>query len=352
MGSGSESVTEGHRSRALVTGGAGFIGSHLCERLLDDGWIVTAIDNLSTGRGRNIAALAENERFTFHQADINRDPLPAERVDAIFHLACPASPIAYSRLPIETLEVSSVGTRRCLDLALGEEALFLLASTSEVYGNPEVHPQAETYPGNVDPVGPRSMYDEGKRFAEALATWFGRVHDLDVRIVRIFNTYGPRLSLQDGRAVPSFIRQALLGEPVTVHGDGVQSRSFCYISDLVEGLVRMSVVERGRINDLPVNLGNPVERSVLEIARTIVSLTDSASTIRHVERPRGDPDRRRPDITRARELLGWEPTVDLEQGLRMTIEWARSTIHDEPRQAPVERPSRSSRGDYGRGRSG
>jgi dTDP-glucose 4,6-dehydratase len=322
--------------RALVTGGAGFIGSHLCERLLDDGWTVAAVDNLSTGREQNIAAFAENDRFTFHRADLVRDPLPAERVDAVFHLACPASPIAYTRLAIQTLEVSSAGTRRCLDLALEHDALFLLASTSEVYGDPLVHPQPETYPGNVDPVGPRSMYDEGKRFAEALATWFGRVHDLDVRIVRIFNTYGPRMSLDDGRAVPSFVHQALLNEPVTVHGKGDQTRSFCYVSDLVEGLVRTSNVERGLVNDLPVNLGNPVERPLLEIARTIVSLTESTSTIRHIQRPVGDPERRRPDITRARELLGWEPRIDLEEGLRMTIAWARWAMQADPQ--PLGRP--------------
>ncbi len=300
---------------------------------------MTALDNLSTGHERNIAGLAENDRFAFHRADVTCDPLPAAGVDAVFHLACPASPLAYSRLPIETLEVSSVGTRRCLELALAQGALFLLASTSEVYGEPLVHPQVETYPGNVDPVGPRSMYDEGKRFAEALATWFGRVHDLDVRIVRIFNTYGPHLSLDDGRVVPSFIRQALLGEPLTVHGQGAQSRSLCYVSDLVEGLVRMSNVERGPVNDLPVNLGNPIERSVLAIARTILSLTGSASVIQHVERPLGDPERRRPDITRARELLGWEPTIDLEQGLRMTITWAESAIGADRVPAPLERPA-------------
>jgi dTDP-glucose 4,6-dehydratase len=317
-------VMSGHPRRVLVTGGAGFVGSHLCESLLHIGRTVTAVDNLSTGDERNVADLARNERFSLHLLDIVSDPLPSDQVDVVFHLACPASPVQYARLPLETLEVSSVGTRRALDLAAQAGAIFVLASTSEVYGDPLIHPQAETYWGNVDPIGPRSMYDEGKRFAEAMATWYGRVHGLDVRIARIFNTYGPRMSLWDGRVVPTFIRQALAGEALTVHGEGEQTRSFCYVADLVEGLIRLAEAEPGAVNRLPVNLGNPVETSILDVAHRVLALTGSSSSIDQVERPAGDPERRCPDITRAREVLAWEPTVSLEEGLRATIDWARS----------------------------
>jgi dTDP-glucose 4,6-dehydratase len=310
--------------KALVTGGAGFVGSHLCQRLVDLGWRVVAVDNLSTGDDRNVAPIAGNERFSLHRSDIVSDPLPSDPVDVVFHLACPASPVQYARLPLETLEVSSVGTERTLDLAARHRAVFVLASTSEVYGDPLIHPQPETYWGNVDPIGPRSMYNEGKRFAEALATWYGRVRGLDVRIARIFNTYGPRMSLWDGRAVPTFVRQALSGEALTVHGEGGQTRSFCYVHDMVEGLIRLAEAEPGAVNELPVNLGNPAEISILDIAKTVVSLAGSSSSIGKVERPPGDPERRCPDITRARDLLGWEPKVSLEEGLRRTIDWSRS----------------------------
>jgi dTDP-glucose 4,6-dehydratase len=313
-------------SRALVTGGAGFIGSHVCERLLGDDWTVVALDNLTTGEEGNLEPLARHKGFTFLRADLTADKLPEERFDLVLHLACPASPIAYSRLPLETLEVSSTGTRRCLELAAKQQARFVLASTSEVYGDPLVHPQPETYWGNVDPIGPRSMYDEGKRYAEAITTWFRRVHGVDARIARIFNTYGPRMSLWDGRVVPTFVRQALAGEPLTVHGDGSQTRSFCYVDDLVEGLVRLATADSGPVNQLPVNLGNPVERSIMEIARTIVSVTESASGIESVDRPPGDPERRRPDITRAQEILGWEPKIELDEGLRRTLDWARTIL--------------------------
>jgi dTDP-glucose 4,6-dehydratase len=319
-------VTPATRTRALVTGGAGFIGSHLCQRLVAEDWSVLAVDDLSTGREQNVASIEGNERFALHHGDVTRDPLPRGSFDVVFHLACPASPVAYTRRPVETLETSSTGTRRCLDLAQDQGAVFVLASTSEVYGHPAVHPQSESYWGNVDPVGPRSMYDEGKRFAEALSSWFARTRDLDVRIARIFNTYGPRMSLHDGRAVPTFIRLALSGEPLTVHGTGNQTRSLCYVADLVEGLVRMATVEPGEVNRSPVNLGNPNERTILDVARRILELTGSGSSVEFVDRPSGDPERRCPDITRAGTVLGWRPEVDFDQGLGATIEWARSQV--------------------------
>ncbi len=322
--------------KALVTGGAGFLGSHLCERLLGDGWEVVVVDNLSTGREQNLVPLQRRPGFSFSRLDVAVGWLPEGPFDAVVHLACPASPVQYHRLPLETLEVSSAGTKAALDLAGRTGARFLLASTSEVYGDPLVHPQPETYAGNVDPVGPRSMYDEGKRYAEALATWYGKVHGTDVRIVRIFNTYGPRMDLRDGRVVCTFVRQALTGEPLTVHGDGTQTRSFCYVTDLIEGIVRAITAPSGPINDRPTNLGNPVERTIMEIAKAVLAQADSTSAIETVERPPADPERRRPDITRARTVLGWEPKVGLEDGLQATIAWARSELgreasRDEPR---------------------
>jgi dTDP-glucose 4,6-dehydratase len=316
-------------ARAVITGGAGFLGSHLCERLLGEGWAVECVDNLSTGRRENVASFEGHPTFDLRTADVARealrDPSAGERVDLVFHLACPASPVQYRRLALETLEVSAVGTANALALAREQGAVLVLASTSEVYGDPDVHPQPETYWGRVDPVGPRSMYDEGKRYAEALATWHRHVHGTDVRIVRIFNTYGPRMDLWDGRVIPTFVRQALAGEPLTLHGSGDQTRSFCYVSDLVDGFLRVGAAEPGEVNNSPVNLGNPVERTMAEIARLIVDLTGSSSPIENVIRPPGDPERRRPDITRARTVLGWEPTVGLEDGLAETIRWARST---------------------------
>jgi dTDP-glucose 4,6-dehydratase len=312
--------------RALVTGGAGFLGSHLCERLLSDGWEVVAVDDLSTGRERNLVPLQGNPAFSFHRLDVAVDPLPGEGVDVAFHLASPASPVQYRRLPLETLDVNAAGTKNALGAARRSGARFLLTSTSEVYGDPLVHPQPETYWGNVDPVGPRSMYDEGKRYAEALTTWYARVYGIDARIVRIFNTYGPRMDLADGRVVCTFIRQALTGEPLTVHGDGAQTRSFCYVSDLVDGLVRIATAPPGEVSERPTNLGNPTERTVLEMARTIISLTGSASPIEMVHRAPGDPERRCPDVSRARTVLGWEPRVGLEEGLSATIAWARGEL--------------------------
>jgi dTDP-glucose 4,6-dehydratase len=309
--------------RALVTGGAGFLGSHLCDRLVADGWSVVAVDNLSTGSERNLEELLGHDRFSFVRSDLATYPLPDGPFDAVFHLACPASPVQYARLPLETLAVSATGTLRALELARTEGSAFLLASTSEVYGDPLVHPQPETYWGNVDPIGPRSMYDEGKRYAEALSTWHRHVHGTDVRIVRIFNTYGPRMDLWDGRVVCTFVRQALSGEPLTVHGDGSQTRSFCYASDLVDALVRVGTADRGEVNERPINVGNPAEMTIEEIASTIVRLTGSNSGIQRVGRPPSDPARRRPDIARAMAVLGWEPRVGLQQGLEATIAWAR-----------------------------
>jgi dTDP-glucose 4,6-dehydratase len=310
--------------RALVTGGAGFLGSHLCDRLVAGGWEVLAADNLSTGRERNLEALQGTPSFSFVRLDVATDRLPDQPVDVVFHLACPASPVQYARLPLETLQVSSVGTQGALELAERHGAAFVLASTSEVYGDPLVHPQPESYWGNVDPVGPRSMYDEGKRYAEALATWHRRVHGTDVRIIRIFNTYGPRMDLWDGRVVCTFVRQALAGEPLTVHGDGSQTRSFCYVSDLIDGIVRAGTADAGEVNRTPTNLGNPSECTVREVAELVLELTGSVSPIELVERPPADPSRRRPDIARAERVLDWRPAVDLRDGLRRTIEWARS----------------------------
>ena len=313
--------------RALVTGGAGFLGSHLCERLLQEGWEVECLDNLVTGTERNIAELNRKPGFSFRRTDISRDR-QLDRImveaDVIFHLACPASPVQYSRLPLETLEVSSAGTWRMLDVAERSGAAFVFTSTSEVYGDPEVHPQPEHYWGNVDPIGPRSMYDEGKRFGEALCTWYSKVRGTDVRIARIFNTYGPRMDLNDGRIVPTFVRQALAGESLSVHGTGTQTRSLCYVSDMVEGLFRLATTEPGEVNQGPINLGNPAELSVRQIAMAILTAAGSASPMANVDRPVGDPSRRQPDIRRANRILGWDPVIDLEDGLRKTVEWARS----------------------------
>jgi dTDP-glucose 4,6-dehydratase len=304
--------------RALVTGGAGFLGAHLCRRLLAEGWEVRCVDNLSTGLMKNLVGIDAGAPFTFVQADIAREPLPDRKVDAVLHLACPASPTEYARSPIETLRTCAEGTARTIELAERAAATFILASTSEVYGDPLVHPQREDYVGNVDPIGPRSMYDEGKRFAEALTTWHRRERGTDARIVRIFNTYGPGMSPVDGRAIPTFIRQARAGEPLTVHGDGHQTRSHCFVDDLIEGLFRVVVAAPG-VGAGPINLGNPQEVSVLEVARTIVRISGSSSRIVHLEPRPGDPSRRRPDISRARSLLGWEPGVAIEEGLAATI---------------------------------
>jgi dTDP-glucose 4,6-dehydratase len=306
--------------RTVITGGAGFLGSHLCERLLTDGHEVIALDNFLTGTPRNVEHLLEHDRFRLLKTDVTQYVHVPGPVDQVMHFASPASPIDYLELPIETMKVGSIGTLHTLGLAKEKGARFLLASTSETYGDPQVHPQPETYWGHVNPVGPRGVYDEAKRYAEALTMAYRRTHRVDTAIVRIFNTYGERMRPNDGRAIPTFIRQALAGEPVTVAGDGSQTRSVCYVDDLVEGLLRLLR------SDLPgpVNIGNPHELSMLELAERITRLTGSASQIAFVPRPTDDPTIRQPDITLARTALGWEPKVDLDDGLARTIAWFRS----------------------------
>jgi dTDP-glucose 4,6-dehydratase len=312
--------------RVLVTGGAGFIGSHLCDRLLDEGHDVVAMDNLVTGSTSNIAHLAGHRRFHFIFHDVTDYIYIEGKLDAILHLASLPSPVDYLEKPIQTLKVGALGTHKTLGLAVATGARFLLASTSEVYGDPQVHPQPETYWGNVNPVGPRGVYDESKRFAEAMTMAYHRAHGIETRIARIFNTYGPRMRLDDGRVVPNFVRQALLGDPLTVYGDGSRTRSFCYISDLVDGLYRLLLSDEV----LPVNLGNPDEMTIRELAEKVVDLAGSTSHILNVipqdERTRDDPHTRRPDITRAQQVLGWSPVVDLDEGLRRTIEWFRQRL--------------------------
>lgn len=301
----------------LVAGAAGFIGSHLCERLLSDGHTVTGIDNFISGMAANLSPLLERKGFAFVEHDITA-PLPdLPSADVVMNLASPASPRDYMAHPVETLRVGSEGTLHLLEYARMRGARFLLASTSECYGDPLEHPQRETYWGHVNPVGPRSCYDEAKRYAEALTMAFHRAHGVRTNIARIFNTFGPRMKLDDGRVVPAFLSQALRGEPITVFGDGTQTRSFCYVSDLVDGLVRLS----GSEERLPVNLGNPLEMTMLEFAERIKALTGSRSEIVFEPLPEDDPQRRRPDISKAREVLGWEPKVTLEDGLRLTVEY-------------------------------
>ncbi len=318
-------------ARILITGGAGFIGSHLCDRLLADGHEVIAMDNFFTSHPRNIAHLLGHERFRFVKHDVTEYIYVDGHLDAILHLASLPSPVDYLREPIKTLKVGALGTHKALGLARQHRAKFLLASTSEVYGDPQVHPQPETYWGNVNPIGPRGVYDESKRFAEAMTMAYHRYHGIDTRIVRIFNTYGPRMRADDGRVVTNFIAQGLRGEPLTVYDDGSRTRSFCYVSDLVEGIVRLlhsDIVE-------PVNLGNPREMTVLEFARVVQRLTGGKSEIVFVsprdERTKDDPHIRQPDITRARTLLGWEPRVPLEEGLERTIEYFRQLLGTEGR---------------------
>ena len=306
--------------RVLVTGGAGFLGSHLCDRLLREGHEVIAMDNLLTGNERNIAHLQDEKRFRFVRHNVAQYIFVDGPLDAVLHFASPASPIDYLELPIQTLKVGSLGTHNALGLALAKHARFLLASTSEVYGDPLVHPQPETYWGNVNPIGPRGVYDEAKRFAEAITMAYRRSHGVDTRIVRIFNTYGERMRPRDGRLVPALIGQALAGEPLTVFGDGSQTRSFCYVSDLIEGIYRLLQSDLGD----PCNIGNPAELSVLEFARTIRDLTGTKSEIVFRPLPEDDPKVRQPDITKAKTLLGWEPRVRLEEGLRRTIDYFRS----------------------------
>ena len=308
--------------RAVVTGGAGFLGSHLSDLLIEKGWDVLAIDNLLTGSEQNVAHLAGNPRFEFIHHDICRPITIDGAVDAVLNLASPASPVDYHQLPIETLDVGSLGTRNMLELAQAKKARFLMASTSECYGDPEVSPQTESYWGHVNPIGPRSVYDEAKRFSEALTMAFHRARGVDTRIVRIFNTYGPRMRLNDGRVLPNFVYQALTGQPLTVYGDGRQTRSFCYVSDLIDGIYRLLESDHHE----PVNVGNPREMTILEFAEQVLKYTGSKAGIKFEPLPVDDPKRRCPDITKAKRLLGWEPRVTLEEGLPRTIEFFRGIV--------------------------
>jgi len=321
--------------RVVVTGGAGFIGSHLCDRLLADGHQVVVLDSLITGNLENIAHLFGREEFLFIKHDVTNYIHVDGAVDAVLHFASPASPVDYLELPIQTLKVGALGTHKALGLARAKGARFLLASTSEVYGDPLVHPQPENYWGNVNPIGPRGVYDEAKRFAEAITMAYRRVHGLETRIVRIFNTYGPRMRLNDGRVVPNFIGQALRGEPLTVYGDGSQTRSFCYVDDLVEGIVRLLHSDEAE----PVNLGNPSEVSILEFAQIINRMTGNTAGIVRRPLPQDDPKVRRPDISKARRVLGWEPRVSLEEGLARTIAYFRdkTSLAERTRAAAMSR---------------
>lgn len=305
----------------MVTGGAGFIGSHLCDALLAEGYAVVAVDNLLTGRMSNLEHLRHEPNFEFLQADLNR-PFDCGAVDYIFHFASPASPVDYMVHGIDTLKVGSLGTMHALELALQYRAKYLFASTSECYGDPLEHPQKETYWGNVNTIGPRSVYDEAKRFSEALTMAYHRYHTVDTRMVRIFNTYGPRMQLNDGRVIPNFMKQALRGEDLTIYGDGSQTRSFCYVSDEVDGILRLSKSSE----HFPVNIGNPDEFTILECAQRVIAITQSNSKIRYEKLPQDDPKQRRPDITKARTLLQWEPTIPLDTGLKMSLEYFRDAI--------------------------
>ena len=302
--------------RALVTGGAGFLGSHLCDALLAEGNRVIAVDSLLTGRKSNLEHLDNEPRFEFVQLNIN-EPFDCGKVNYVFHFASPASPVDYAQHGVETLKVGSFGTFHALDVARKYEAKFLVSSTSECYGDPLEHPQPETYWGNVNPIGPRSVYDEAKRFTEAATMAHYRYYRVDTRIARIFNTYGPRMQLNDGRVIANFMKQALRGEDLTVYGDGKQTRSFCYVSDQIEGLLRLAKSSE----HLPVNIGNAVEFTILECARQVLAVTGSKSKIRHEPLPQDDPKQRRPDISKAKALLGWEPKVDLAEGLRLSLEY-------------------------------
>ncbi len=308
--------------RVLITGGAGFLGSHLCDRYIKEGYEVICMDNLITGDSDNIAHLVGNDRFSFVNYDVTNYIHVSGNLDLILHFASPASPIDYLEMPIQTLKVGSLGTHKALGLAKAKNARFLLASTSEVYGDPLTHPQKENYWGNVNPIGHRGVYDEAKRFAEAMTMAYHRYHGIETRIVRIFNTYGSRMRLHDGRALPTFMRQALKGNPLTVYGDGSQTRSFTYVDDLVEGIWRLSQSDFVE----PVNLGNPQEISILEFAKEIIELTDSDSEIVFEELPKDDPQIRQPDIARAREVLGWEPKYDRKEGLSKTLDYFKEKV--------------------------
>jgi dTDP-glucose 4,6-dehydratase len=310
--------------RAVITGGAGFLGSHLSDALLAEGWNVVVVDNLLTGRRANFAHLRAEPRFEFVEKDICQ-PFDVGKVDYVFHFASPASPVDYSTHGIATLQVGSLGTFHALDVARKYGAKYFVSSTSECYGDPLEHPQKETYWGNVNPIGPRSVYDEAKRFTEAVTMAYRRYHNVDTHIVRIFNTYGPRMQLNDGRVVPNFMKQALRGEDLTVYGDGNQTRSFCYVSDEIDGFLRLSRSDE----HLPVNIGNPNEFTILECAQLVIKAVGSKSRIRYEPLPQDDPKQRRPDITKARQLLGWEPKIDLETGLRLSLDYFKKAVSGE-----------------------
>jgi dTDP-glucose 4,6-dehydratase len=310
--------------RTLVTGGAGFLGSHLCDRLIQEGHYVICMDNLITGDLNNISHLFGHERFKFVKHDVTEYIFVDGKLDNILHFASPASPIDYLELPIQTLKVGSLGTHKALGLAKEKKAQFLLASTSEVYGDPLIHPQPENYFGNVSPIGPRGVYDEAKRFAEAMVMAYHRYHGVDTRIARIFNTYGPRMRLNDGRVVPTFLVQALKGEDLTVFGDGIQTRSFCYVSDLIDGIYRLLISEEVE----PVNIGNPAEMTVLEFAEVILRITGGKSKIVYRSLPQDDPKVRQPDISKAKKVLGWEPRVPLEEGIKITMEFFKQKLQE------------------------
>jgi len=317
--------------RILITGAAGFLGSHLSDRLLSDGHEVIGLDNFVTGNAANIAHLMGNERFSFHKHDVSNYIFIPGNVEAVLHFASPASPnpqspSGYFNLPIQTMKAGALGTHNCLGLARANNARFLLASTSEIYGDPLVHPQTESYAGNVDPVGPRAVYDEAKRFAESLTMAYHRAHGVNTRIVRIFNTYGPRMDLEDGRALPNLLKQALLGQPLTVYGDGGQTRSFCYVDDLVEGIIKLLLSDE----HLPVNIGNQHEMTILQFAETINQIVGNKAGITFVKDARSvrDPQQRQPDITRARQILNWEPRISLEEGIQKTIPYFKQKLGD------------------------
>jgi len=312
------------QGRALITGGAGFLGSHLADALLADGWNVVVVDNLLTGRRANLAHLSNDPRFEFVEKDIC-EFFDVGKVEYVFHFASPASPEDYHAHGIETLQVGSIGTFHALEVAHKYGAKYLVSSTSECYGDPLEHPQKETYWGHVNPVGPRSVYDEAKRFTEAATVAYRRYHNVDVRIARIFNTYGPRMQIRDGRVVPNFMRQALLSEDLTVYGNGSQTRSFCYVSDEIDGFLRLAKSDE----HMPVNIGNPNEFTILECAQLVLKVTGSKSRIRYEPLPQDDPKQRRPDITKAGQLLGWEPKIDLEAGLRLSLEYFKKAVAED-----------------------
>ena len=315
--------------RILITGAAGFLGSHLCERLLVDGHEVVGMDNFITGKPENLTHLSGNPHFSFFRHDVSNYIFVPGKIDAVLHFASPASPnpkspVGYFNLPIQTMKAGALGTHNTLGVAKAHQAKYVLASPSEIYGDPLVHPQTEDYPGNVDPAGPRAVYDEAKRFAEALTLAYHRVHNVNTRIARIFNTYGPRMDLEDGRALPNFLKQALLGEPLTVYGQGSQTRSFCYVDDLIDGIIRLLESDE----HMPVNLGNPVEMTILEFAEAINRITGNNAGVAFLvdERSTRDPQRRQPDITRARQILKWKPAVNLEEGILKTIPYFQQQL--------------------------